>query len=300
MIVSNAWYVRATLSLCAMIAAPGFVRGAPQTWEIDESNSTISISIPDQDINVSGFTVNAQLRNQVGSDGGPWNVGNTASVDGQIITDYVDGASIQFVGGTSNIVGLNSGSYRPNPASWDAVNEVFTDTTTAPGVFGGRLRGTALSQTADAGFLSFRNVLFELDSTGLSIGGGGDFAANTLTFGMQSADLDFDGLFFLLAQLDDKRETLDPFLGTNTVANGMIDSPDPLNQPLLRRLVLPINMPFAIDASGNALNGSLSGTLVATTTLVPEPGSFMLAALGGAVLLAGLRHTRRKRFAATS
>ena len=61
-------------------------------WAIDANLSTTTIAIPDQPYEqVSGTTTYSdtlQVRNTVGGDSGPWNVGNTAQLAGTLETEY--------------------------------------------------------------------------------------------------------------------------------------------------------------------------------------------------------------------
>jgi len=70
-----------------------------------------------------------------------------------------------------------------------------------------------------------------------------------------------------------------PILAGVGALNGTITSPDPINQPLLRRLSLPISQNITLNLGTTILHGTASGLLVATA-IVPEPSSLMIAAIG--------------------
>src|SRR5262245_53194516 len=88
------------------------------SWEIDESQSEIELVVPDQVVDLDGLVTTIRLRNPSGGNDGPWNVGNVASVGGELLTNYEHGVSIQFLP-VQLASGVASGSYRPNPASFD-------------------------------------------------------------------------------------------------------------------------------------------------------------------------------------
>ena len=77
-----------------------------------------------------------RVRNQSGGDAGPWNVGNTAHFTGTIDTEYVDGSTIQFLAGQTNVLGVNSGSYRPKPSDYTG-GTINPDGTASGGDFTG-------------------------------------------------------------------------------------------------------------------------------------------------------------------
>ena len=72
----------------------------------------------------------------------------------QIATDYMDGTSITFLGGSHNLYALETTSLRPNPADWSAATTNYTGTSTALAALGGRVRGTYIILTIRRGLHS--------------------------------------------------------------------------------------------------------------------------------------------------
>jgi hypothetical protein len=249
------------------------------TWTVNQSLSSASLAVPDQPFELvdgtTTYTGTLRIRNQSGSDNGPWNVGNTAPIAGTIATEYVDGTSIQFLDGLSNLVGVNSGSYRPDKAAWDGT--AFTpDGTTGAGVFGGRLRPTVnlfIPLTVDVGFFNFTDVQYNVASDVLPISGG-NFAANTTNVGIETVTANVEGVSVVIVGqiLPDLQEILTDTSAVNGAPTATITSPDPINQPLLRQLTFPISMNIVIEIGEDvpSLSGSITGQVVATATL-PEP-----------------------------
>lgn len=271
------------------------------TWTIDSPDSELDVVLPDQLVTLyNGATVTVQARSQttVGS-GGNWSVGNHANLAGTFGTDYNDGNSIQFLAGQSNIVGLDSGNYRPNPAAYaggtinpdgTASGGIFSNTTTAAGVFGARLHVVSGGVGFDAAFVSFYDLVGDLSSAVLPLAGT-SFPANGISV-LGNSLLAEDGLI----GVNDGIERITLLAGTNTASLGTIV--DAIGPPLLRELVMPINIPVNIyvpSLSPNPLTGTVFGTLVATAT-VPEPSTGMLCGIGAVVLgIASWRRRRRSR-----
>jgi hypothetical protein len=199
--------------------------------------------------------------------------GRRASLDGEILTDYVDGSSIRFLGGSHNLYALEGTSLRPNPAAWSAAITNYTDTTTALAALGGRIRGTYLLLTFDAAFIAFRNVRLDIINVlpGAVAISGGTFAANTTQSGISSAFVDVDGLELPLGFgqpiPDVLHSQLDPVVQTNA-SGGSISDLGGLN----RRLTYTINLPnLSIDLSGSVVSASAAGLIVANATLPTVP-----------------------------
>jgi hypothetical protein len=281
-------FVVAALLWTLAAAAPS---QAVVIWNLDSVASTLSLAVPDQVLTINGTTATVQFRNQTpASPPSVWNVGNTAKVGGTITTNYDEGNSIEFLGG--DMFGLTSGNYRPNPAAFNSTstntanpNGQFTNTTQAAGVFGGRVRAN-VGLTVDAGFFNFTATTYDVVSSALSISGT-NFAANTLSMGIDTATLAFDGLsiIFVGQAIPDSNGPLAGVYGTNGAATGSVVAPDPIGDPLLRRLTIPVSLPLVLNLEGTLLNASASGTLVAYA-YVPEPGTLLL--LGGGVLALAL------------
>ncbi len=278
------------------VAAPakaGFV-----TWNVDPDASFLRLTIPDTAINLDGTNVTVRLRNannSAWSDAG----GRRAFIGGTIDSNFVDGSSIEFLSGQSNLVGLNSGNFRPNPAAFDPnatnvdnPNGTFTNTSTAPAVFAAKARASISILTLDAAFLAFRDVFFDLASGVLALDGGGAFAGGTNDFGIASANVDLDGLSIAIVGQpipDTLNQVFTNILGTNS-SGGVVTDLGGLD----RRLDLPINIPIQIDlGDGIVLNATAAGNIRAFAT-IPEPSSVLLAGFAAFGLIwAGRRRIRR-------
>ena len=253
-------------------------------WTIDSGASTLSIAIPDQPIILDGTEAIVRVRNQSGNNDGPWNVGNTAQFAGTIDTEYVDGSSIQFLAGQTDFLGVNSGSYRPNPADYTggtinpdgtASGGNFTGTATAPGVFGARFRATVevfgFPVTVDAAFASFYDTKYDIASDALSITAG-SFPINTTNIGISDTLVAIDGLdVFGNQPVDDGIIRISNAVGPNGVATATVTN----TGPLTRQLTIPISLVLSIPVDADPLHdlaATASGTIVANATL-SEPES---------------------------
>jgi hypothetical protein len=292
----------ATVAVIVVLTATGASAELVQ-WEIDETLSEIELTVPDQVVTIDTTTATIRLRNQVGGDAGPWNVGNVAAIDGIISTDYLDGVSIEFLSGQHVAFTLASGSYQPNPLVFDpnlanAENPLgqFADTSTASGSFGARVRATVSIFTVDAAFINFTDALLDVFSAPLAITSG-SFDGTALDMGIDSALVAFDGLSVIVVGqlIPDAPDVLivDAF-GLNSEPGATITTPDPIGQPDLRQLTLPVDVDLLVDINGVPLDANASGTIVATTTLVPEPGVAAMLGSGG-LLLAVLDRRRSRR-----
>jgi hypothetical protein len=267
------------------------------SWNVESAQSQLRLAIPDQSSLLDGSPVPIRMRNQTGGTIS-WSTGTLANVGGSLLTDYQEGlsSSIEFLsGGVGDLVGIDSGSYRPSLAAYaggttnsdgSASGGSFTGAAAAPAVYGGRIRATVSLVTVDAGFFSFNDLSYGLTSNPLAINPGtGTFAAMGTQFGILSGLLGIDLQSVLLAALlPDSIMALPNTLGLNSAGVGRITSPDPINQPLLRQLSLPIQVPFFINFGEVPLQATLSGNLVATA-IVPEPGTWALMGVGLTALL---------------
>ncbi|HEX5445914.1 MAG TPA: hypothetical protein VFW87_18950, partial [Pirellulales bacterium] len=244
-------------------------------WTVDQANSSTTITLPDQNITLNGITATVKIRN---NDNSAWSTGRTAQMSGTIATDYVDGSSIQFQTGLNNLLGVNSGNYIPDPALWDGTT--FTsDTATGPGVFGGKIRATALFITADVGWFNFDDVHFDAGSGPLAITGN-SFPANTTTMGASSLRINALGAADVLGQgqvLPDTQTTVTGVTATNTAATGTVQS----TGLLTRKLTMPVNIPISVEIPGDnpgdppvaTITGTITGSIVANATLPPPNSS---------------------------
>ena len=261
------------------------------TWDVDPTNSYIRLTIPDQTLAVTNLG-NVTLRMRDASSTTQWTDagGRRASLDGEIATDYMDGTSITFLGGSHNLYALETTSLRPNPADWSAATTNYTGTSTALAALGGRVRGTYTILTFDAAYIAFRSV--QLDITNAMTGPiaitNGTFATNTTRCGIASALVDVDGLELPLGLgqpiPDVLHGQLDPVVQQNA-AGGTITNLGGLN----RKLTYTINMPnLSFDLSGTIVTGSAAGLIVAYAVIPapPSPPTLSARRQGGELVLA--------------
>ncbi len=252
------------------------------TWAIDPSQSYLSLVIADQVVNYDGTDITIRVRNQTG-DSGPWNEGNSAAIAGTIRTNYIDGHSIEFLAGQVDIVGVESGDYRPNPSDFDpdaidAENPLgrFMGTSKAPAVFGGRVRASLVviwEVTVDAGFVSFGNVTYEVASGRLPVTGN-RFASNLLTVGIRSSDLGIDGVSVVVIgqPVPDVLTTLTDVTITNGAPTGTIEDLGGQNRRMTIPCALELSVPIDDDPAHD-LRATATGQLVATAVVDLPPAN---------------------------
>jgi len=260
------------------------------SWDIDPSQSSFTLAIPDQNTTLGTLTATMRLRNQNNT---TWTT-NSSPVDGALATDIGAGiSSIQFLGGQSSLTGVNTGSYRPNPAVFstsatDATNTAgsFTATTTAPAVFGARVNASVSIISINVGYISFSNVSYDLSSLATAISGT-SFLSNAVTVGIADSTTNFDSVSASTTGIGDGIGQTGPINAVNiNAAAGSITYLGGGNY----KLVVPINMPVHIDLSGVVLNATATGTLVGFA-FIPEPATLALMAIG----VTGLAIASRKR-----
>jgi hypothetical protein len=241
----------------------------PVTWTVDSSASYVELTVPDQIVPVTGFG-NVTLRLRDAGDDNQWTDagGRRAALAGQIVTDYVNFTSIQFVGGSQNLYALEQTELRPNPADWDPATSSYGGTSTAPAAFGARARATytiIISITSDVGFLAIRQVQFDIASPVVPVTGG-VFAGSQTDFGIFSAVADVDGLSILNQQPipDLLNEPVPPDEALN-VGRGVIENLGGRS----RRLTYDINVPVVIQLDTVTITGTAAGQIVAYAT-IPE------------------------------
>ncbi len=243
-------------------------------WDVDPAASYIRLTVPDQTLTIPDYG-DATLRVRDASDRNQWTDagGRRAAIDGEVVTEYADATSIQFLGGAHSLYARDQTQLRPNPAQWDEAGTNYTDTSTAPAALGGRIRATYLLPTFDVAFMAFRSV--QLDITNV-IGGavaitGGAFAPNTTACGIAAGSLDVDGLELTLGlgqPVPDVRGGRLPAMVVTNAAGGTI-----LNLGgLKRKLTYTISIPnLSIDMEGVAIAASAAGQIVAYALLPDEP-----------------------------
>jgi hypothetical protein len=285
--------VRLLATILIVSALETTVQASIISWAIDSAQSYLTLSIPQQKVNITD-TVSATVRLVNQSGGSSWTSGNKAPIAGTLTTNYFDGLGINIL--SANAVGLNTGNYRPNHAVWDAGTETYANNTTAPAVFGAKAQAQVLF-FLDAGYISITDVLYNLTSDGLIPISGGSFASTATNFGIQSAEVGLQGLNVLgLAQVPSFQGAIGGLITDNTAGLATITTPDPINNPYVRKLTLPLKVNVAIQQGDLTLTGSASGQIVATAfvNLVPEPTTYVLAltACVAALPLALRRHRR--------
>ncbi len=254
--------------LVAMALVPAAVALSGTTvWTINSGMSAVTLAIPQQQGTFElptdpplPITLDFRAANQ-GTSAFPWSVGNTSSLTGTINTSTNYNTMVDFLGGTQNIDGLTSGSFRPLPAGGDG---------SALADFGGLIQSRdpeaapedSWTDTLDA---AVRDVLYDLDSGVVAVSGG-NFAATSLSVGVLSASLDYRGVGILGSYVTPGTAVIPATSAPNTALTGSIT----VNGPIAT-LTIPINVPITITASGVTLNATLTGTIVATNTL-PIPG----------------------------
>jgi hypothetical protein len=289
--------------LLAVICFAPIARGGLVSWSIDSSQSQLRLAIPDQVLDLGDLNVTVRMRNQTGGSTS-WNVGNVASVAGTLLTDYVDGPSptIQFLPSTvGQTVGVDSGSYRPNLANYtggtvepngSATGGLFSSTASAPAVYGGLMRATVAIVTSDFAYLSFSDLSYSASSGALNVDPvTGQFDASQTAFGILNGLMGVDlASTTLPVTFPDSIIQLGPFSVPNTLSMGLISTP--ADNPQMRKLTLPILVPFYIEDGDAPISAILTGSIVATA-LVPEPSSVALLACG-AMSLVWLAVSRRR------
>lgn len=200
-----------TLAAALAVGASPVGRAEIVQWAVDPALTTISAFALDQFIyyDVVGTGYLTRFRNQANP--APWSVGNVANFGGWVSTDYDESnGTIQIVDGGA-ILGFNSGAYRPNPSEFDGFSQSYTGATTAPAVFGGRVRAEVLSSIflADAMF-SLYNASLDVQSTVLSVVDSGGLGVGQFTVAggvahWDSLRLNIDGFNSFVGQIHPDR-----------------------------------------------------------------------------------------------
>lgn len=258
-------------------------------WDIDPSLSSFKLAVPDQTVTIGTITATMRLRNQ---NNATWTQ-NNAPVDGLLATSLTGSMTqIQFLGGSSSLVGVNTTNYRPNPAAYntavtDATNSAgtFTNTSSAAGVYGARVNASISIITTNLGYIAFRNVQYDVASAVTALTGT-SFLANVLSVGIQDSQIAFDSIAGGTSGVGDALGQSGAIMAVNSGAGA--GSLVNLGGPNYR-ITVPFNLPVAISLSGVNLNATATGTLVGFAT-IPEPTTLVLVALG----VAGVAGYRRR------
>lgn len=285
----------AMLASCAFFASDA--SAVAINWDINPAESSFKLTVPDQSVTLGTLTATMRLRNQ---NNAAWTQ-NNAQVDGLLATNVTTTGpstptSIQFIGGASSLVGLDSGSYRPNPTAYatnvtDATNTAgtFTNTTGGSQVYAARVNASVSIITLNIGYIAFDNVQFDVASLVTAITGT-SFLTTALQVGIQDSQINFDSILAGTTGIGDTQAQSGPILATNT--SGPAGSVVPFGPPNNYRLTVPFNLPVQISLSGVNLNATATGTLVGYA-FVPEPATFALTGLGVAAIASYARRRRQ-------
>ncbi|MBI2824990.1 MAG: PEP-CTERM sorting domain-containing protein [Planctomycetia bacterium] len=292
-------HLLAVAAACGMVSAASIAQAYPASvgWTIDSSQSFLSLSIPDQTAQInSTLAFPIRVRNQSGS-ASVWNQGNTSPLTGTINTTVVSDTlgSISFDPGSA-ISGLNSGTWRPDPASWNGT--AFTNTNAVPQDYGNQILVNIGLGFGQLGLSTLDQVLYGILSGAIGVNtNGGLFASTIPNTGVTDVvtALDVTNAVLLGAGLTDSFDTTNGIpLQQNGFGNPLPPASIANNGGNLRTLTLPLLLPFAFDAGASTVTGYFLGQVVATAS-IPEPSTLALAGLGavGLALLARRRARRR-------
>lgn len=289
----------ALLAVCAaLVASPA--SASLVNWDVNPVQSSFKLTIPDQPVTLGTITATMRLRNQNNT---AWTQ-NSAPVDGLLATDIGAGiSSVEFLGGASSLTGVTTGTYRPNPAAYntavtDATNTAgtFTNTTSALGVYAARVNAFFLINI-NAGYISFTDVSYDVDSPVLAVTGT-SFLANTTTLGLADSTINFDSVSGGTTGIGDTIGNTGPITAVNSGAGaGAIEACPILSGACLvaglniYKITVPVSLPVAVSLSGVNLNGTATGSIVGYA-FIPEPATFGLLAIGVAGLAIRARRQR--------
>lgn len=271
------------------------VRAVPVTWTIDSTASVISMAIPNFTYQGTPISIAGQNRTNGAPLSSSWSTttGNSAFIAGTIATDWANnGTTIQFLSGMSNIAALTSGNYRPNPAAYNSVSAAYNNNSAAAADYGATVKG--LGGLISAAEISLNHVTYDVGSGVLPISSNVFAASNTSMSGV--ADFYLQGISTLVPLPNTAAPgTFIPSQGNN-VNLGVIISPDPIGDPTLRKLSLPVNITLDFSSLGvPGATATFQGTIVASAHVVPEPSSLVLVGTAGLALVAVARRRIRWR-----
>jgi len=259
----------------AMALLSSLIGSAPAGADILEWNissfSYFTVAIPDQTIPNVGIL---QTRDQVGS-GANWTT-STVHTTGKLLTDYNIG-SIQFLTDPlQQFVGTTSGSFRPNPAAFNAANVnaanpygQYSGTSSAGADIGGKFKGAIGAFSTDVTYWSISHTNYSVTSSVIPIVGSGFNAAGT-SFTANGL-LNMDNLVApIIGQVlpDTNAMPITVFGGSNQSLGGAIGIG--LTGALEMRLPVNLNVPLLAE-SGIAINGTVVGDITAMAQLTFAP-----------------------------
>jgi hypothetical protein len=277
----------------ALVASTG--AADPIGFELDSTQSYITLSIPNFTLSGNSYHVSGQNRTNGAPLSTAWSAstttGNTAFISGSFYTELGGDlanekvTSIQFISGSSNLYAVWSGNYRPNPAAYNVATSAYNNDGPAPANYGATLSMTPLGNAA---LVSFDNTTYDINSNALSASGTfalGTFLtndpANPLNVGLLSSVVSTAGLnVFLAGQIIPNSSVPQSFsVGPDGAGGGTYRFTSASNL----QLKIPINVPFQMNVDGAIVNGTETGQFVAN--IVPEPASILSAGLGVIVLV---------------
>lgn len=292
---SGRWALLAVAA--ALLASPA--SAIPVNWDIDPAQSSFKLAIGDQQVVLGTTTATMRLRNQ---NNAAWTT-NSAPVDGFLASNVggVGITSIEFLAGSSSLVGVNTANYRPNPAAFSTaatstINTAgsFTSTVAAPGVYAARVNASVSFGTVNVGYIMFDQVGYDVGSAPTAVTAG-SFVTNALNVGILDSRVGFDGIsVIIIGQVvgDALSQTGSiSAANSNGAAGSIVQLTGSPGGPGDYRVTIPINMPVFVDLAGVQLNAVATGTLVGYAYVIPEPTTIGLLALG----LAGLAVSARRR-----
>jgi hypothetical protein len=282
----------ASLAVVALLFVARSAPGAAIHWTIDSSQSYIRLNLFNP---LDQYQVRTQAL-AAWTDAG----GRLATVAGDIASVVELGSggaltSIQFLGPAGTA--LDDKSLRPNPAVFSTKatnssnpNGSYTSTAATSAAYGGALTVSQLPNSA-VGRFSFTDVSYALSSGVISLGAPSTpLPASSTTFGIGDATFGFDGATIAgFGQLSPDSLLQVALGGTNSLPGSITWLGGNLYQLTYQ---VSVEAGAFTGIQGFPLVSTLSGVIVATATIVPEPASFALAAVGSLALLVIVR--RRK------
>jgi hypothetical protein len=233
-------------------------------WDINPGESNFKLAVPDQTVLLGTLSATMRLRNQNNT---TWTQ-NNAPVDGLLATNVTGTpgvvSSVQFLGGASSLVGVSTGSYRPNPAAYDtnvtdSINTAgtFTNTTSASGVYAARVNASISIITTNAGYINFSAMSFDVASI-VTAGTAGAFTIAGMSLGVLGSRGNFGDVGGTTTASGDSIAQTGPSAALVPGGSGAIANLGGDN----RRITIPFTMPVSVDLAGVMLNATASGTLV--------------------------------------
>ena len=318
-------YRKSSFFLAAMaILLLGVVSAQAQTtWTINPAASFAHVLFNDTvipaTVSPTASTLTLHLGNQQSpalSASGPWTVGATGALSGTLQTNYVDGTSIQFNGGTMAgvdastnnpfIVAPTGGNYVPDPAQYNAGGPGTkfggpsspNIVSAVPAMWGGSLSVNELAGGNPQGFFDFLNTAFQISSGVLPITTG-TFAASATNVGLTQYDSGFVSGSALAS--DSLVTAVNPaanphnhglgidglpapsWAGNNGVSTATITTVGNLRTLTYTYSLIPNPgigyFPVVFYSGSVPFIGAMTGQIVATT-VTPEPSSVILGSLG--------------------